>query len=114
MINNGMNQLIGEGAISTEEVAKKVFVILKNIISVYGKELKGLRFSESEVGEFVDRVNDYIKRLIVDTKVCINFSATLCNLVPTSLNIIESGVSSKSGLLIVRFLNLALLASVVL
>jgi len=69
MINNGMNQLIGEGAISTEEVAKKVFVILKNIISIYGKELKGLRFSESEVGEFVDRVNDDIKRLIVDTKV---------------------------------------------
>jgi hypothetical protein len=69
MINNGMNQLIGEGAISSEEVAKKVFVILKNIISIYGKELKGLRFSESEVGEFVDRVNVYIKRLIVDTKV---------------------------------------------
>ena len=69
MINNGMNQLIGEGAISTEEVAKRVFVKLKDIISMYGKELNGLRFSESEVGEYVDQVNVYIKRLIVDTKV---------------------------------------------
>lgn len=63
--NNEMN----EGAISTEDVAKKVFFVIKDIISYYGKENRGKRFSESEVGEYVNQVNDNIKRYTYDIKI---------------------------------------------
>ena len=64
-----MNQLIGEGAISTDEVANKVWVILKEIIRFYCKDLKGIHLNEEEVDVFIDLINGDIKKELIDTKI---------------------------------------------
>ena len=67
MINNGMNQLIGEGAISSEEMTKKVMVEMKDIIKeVIGLNAGKMLPSDEMLQTEMDMLNETIKYRIVD------------------------------------------------
>jgi hypothetical protein len=67
MINNGMNQLIGEGAISSEEMAKKVMVLMKDIVKdAIGTNAGKVLSSDEELQHEMDILNETIKFIIVD------------------------------------------------
>ncbi len=67
MINNGMNQLIGEGAISSEEMTKKVMVEMKDIIKEVIEPNAGKMLPSDEMLQIeMDILNETIKDRIVD------------------------------------------------